>query len=442
MARGFIKGDRQQMMLLPPSIDEWVAQDHPVRFILACLEQMQLGCFYGSYAAEGRPPYDPKTMLGILIYAYSNGMRSSRKISKACEDQVPLRWMSANIAPDHRAICRFRARHEADFKRVFSETLRLCAAAGLVKLGQLFVDGTKVAANAALSASYGLEHINKILEEAKAVDQAEDQAFGDSQGDDRLPKELANAQQRIKRIQEAKKRLDDELKRKQSEQAQKVKEHEQSGPKRGRKPKAPDEVSLEKKANVTDPDSRIMKDRKGFVQGYNCQAMVTEDQIVIAPAVTQDENDLYQLEPMLQQTRSCLRESGLDPAVETVAADAGYFRDDLNIEALEKDGPQLLICTQKSHKLRRELKQKGCPKGRIPENLTARDRMNRRLLTKRGYAIYKKRSHTVEPVFGQIKKCLNLERFLRRGLNAATSEWTLVCAISNLMKLFRQTVPA
>ena len=143
MARGFIKGDRKQMMLLPCSIDEWVAQDHPVRFILGCLEQMQLGCFYESYAAEGRPPYDPKTMLGILIYAYSNGMRSSRKISRACEEHVPLRWMSANIAPDHRAICRFRARHEADFKRIFSEALRLCAAAGLVKLGQLFVDGTK-----------------------------------------------------------------------------------------------------------------------------------------------------------------------------------------------------------------------------------------------------------------------------------------------------------
>jgi transposase len=157
------------MMLLPASIDEWVAQDDPVPFILACLEQMQLDCFYESYAAQGRPPCDPKTMLGILIYAYSNGMRSSRKISRACEEHVPLRWMSANIAPDHRAICRFRVRHEADFKRVFSETLRLCAAAGLAKPGQLFLDGTKVAANAASSASKPKKSKNMSNEGLKEV---------------------------------------------------------------------------------------------------------------------------------------------------------------------------------------------------------------------------------------------------------------------------------
>ena len=442
MARGFIKGDRQQMFLLPPSVDDWVPADHPVRFIQTCLEQMDLQCFYKHYASEGRPPYDPQTMLGILMYAYSKGLRSSRKISKACEDEVPFRWISGNIAPDHRTICRFRAKHGKDFTKIFNEILRLCAEAGLIRLGEIFLDGTKVKANAALSANHTMDHITKILEEAEAVDKAEDEEFGEDERGDRLPKELVDPKERIKRIKEAKARLDKELKKKQDEQAKKVKEHEESGPKRGRKPKSPDEVTIDKKANTTDPESRIMKDRKGFVQAYNCQAACTKDQIIVSAEVTQEENDLHQLEPMLQKTESTLRESGIKGKVKAIAADAGYFRDDLDVEGIEKEGPELLVCTKKSHKLRKELKEKGSPKGRIPKNISTRDRMDRRLLTKRGYAIYKKRSYTIEPVFGQIKECLNMDSFLRRGLEAVKSEWTLICSISNLMKLFRHKAMA
>jgi transposase len=439
MARGFIKGDRQQILLLPPSIDDWVPEDHPVRFVNSCLEQMDLRCFYESYASEGRPPYDPQTMLGVLIYAYSKGMRSSRKISKACEDEIPFRWISGNIVLDHRAICRFRARHEEDFKTIFTETLRLCSESGLLRLGKIFLDGTKVKANAALSASHTPDHINKILEEAKAVDKEEDKEYGESERGDRLPRELADPKERIKRIKEAKKRLDNELKRKQDEQARKVKEHEKSGPKKGRKPKSPDEVTIKKKANITDPESRIMKNRKGFVQAYNCQAACTEDQIIVSADVTQEENDLHQLEPMLKQAEATIQETGIDGKIKVLAADTGYFRDDLDIKAIEEQGPELLVCTKKSHKLRKELKDKGSPKGRIPNNISNRDQMNRKLLTKRGYNIYKKRSYTIEPVFGQIKQCLKMESFLRRGLKAVKSEWILACSISNLMKLFRKT---
>jgi transposase len=237
MARGFIKGDRQQMLLLPPSVDDWVSADHPVRFVQTCLEQMDLRCFYEHYAHEGRPPYDPQTMLGILIYAYSKGMRSSRKISKACEDEVPFRWISGNIAPDHRTICRFRSKHEKDFTTFFNETLRLCAEAGLLRLGQIFLDGTKVKANAALSANHHIDHITKISEEAEAVDKEEDEQFGESERGDRLPKELVDPKERLKWIKEAKARLDRELKQKQEDQAQKVKEHKEKGPPRGRIPK-------------------------------------------------------------------------------------------------------------------------------------------------------------------------------------------------------------
>ncbi|MCP4364737.1 MAG: transposase, partial [Planctomycetes bacterium] len=310
-----------------------------------CLEQMNLQSFYESYASEGRPPYDPRTMLGILVYAYSKGMRSSRKISKACEDEIPFRWISGNIAPDHRAICRFRARHEKEFKTLFNETLRLCSESGLFNLGKIFLDGTKVKANAALSANHTLDHINKIFEEANAADKAEDEKFGESERGDRLPKELTDPKERIKRIKAAKERLDRELKKKQNEQAEKVKEHKASGSKRGRKPKSPDDVKIKKKANITDPESRIMKNRSGFVQAYNCQAACSEDQIIVSADVTQDENDLYQLEPMLEQTTSTLRDSGVDGNVEALAADAGYFREDLAIGEIEKDGPLLLICT-------------------------------------------------------------------------------------------------
>ena len=263
---------------------------------------MNLQVFYQGYAKEGRLPYDPCMMLGILIYAYSKGMRSSRKISKACEEEVPFRWISGNIAPEHRAICRFRARHEKEFKTLFNEVLRLCSESGLLNLGKIFLEGTKMKANAALAANRNLDHINKILEEAEAVDKAEDEKFGESERGDRLPKELADPEERIRRIKAAKERLDREQKQKQDEQAQKVKEHKASGPKRGRKPKSPEEVKIKKKANITDPDSRIMKNRSGYVQAYNCQAACTDDQIIVSADVTQQENDLYQLEPMLEQS--------------------------------------------------------------------------------------------------------------------------------------------
>ncbi len=313
----------------------------------------------------------------------------------------------------------------------------MCSESDLLNLGNIFLDGTKIKANAALAANRNLDYINKIFEEAEAVDKAEDEKYGESEGSDRLPKELADPEERIRRIKAAKERLDREHKQKQDEQAQKVKVHKASGPKRGRKPKSPDAVKIKKKANITDPESRIMKNRSGFVQAYNCQAACTEDQIIVSADVTQQENDFYQLEPMLDQTTATLRESGVEGNVKALAADAGYFREDLAIKDIEKDGPALLVCTQKSHKLRKELKDKGAPRGRIPSNISNRDRMDRRLLTRHGYNIYKNRSYIIEPVFGQLKECLNMDRFLRRGLEAVKSEWILACSILNLMKLFR-----
>ncbi len=440
MARGFIKGNINQMYLLPPSIDDWISKKHPIRFIKTCLEQMNLMPFYKPYAKEGRPPYDPNMMLCILIYSYSKGMRSSRKISNACEDEIPLRWITGNIIPNHRAICRFRIRHEKQFKEIFYEVLRLCHESGLLNLGNIFLDGTKIKANAALSSNYTLDYINKILEEAKTADKAEDEKFGESQGGDCLPKELINSEERIKRIKAAKERLDCELKKKQEQQTQKIKKYKESISKKVCPTRLSNELKIYKKANIIDPESRIMKNRSGFVQGYNCQAVCTENQIIISADVSQQENDFYQLEPMLKQTITNLQKLGNEKNLKTLSADAGFFRENLDIKNIEKNGPKLLLCTKNSYKLRKEIGKIISLEDKIPKKNTNKSLMDMRLLTHKWYNIYKKRSYTIEPVFGQIKNCLNLNKFLRRGLKAVKSEWLFACSISNLMKLFRSKV--
>ncbi len=440
MSRGFIKGDINQIYLLPPSIDDWVPKDHHVRFIKTCIDQMNLRVFYKIYAKEGRPPYDPNMMLCVLIYSYSKGMRSSRKISKACEDELPLRWLTGNISPNHRAICRFRVRHEKQFKKIFNEVLRLCYESGLINLENIFLDGTKIKANAALSSNYTLKHINKILEEAKSVDKIEDEKFGKSQCPYRLPKELINTEERIKRIKAAKERLSNELKEKQKQQVKKNKKYKTPNSKKVHSVKFNKNSKVEKKANITDPESRIMKNRKGFLQGYNCQAVCTENQIIISTDVTQKENDFYQLEPMLEKTSANLHEVGIKKDADTLSADTGFFRENLDIKNIEKNGPKLLLCTKNSYKFRKEIGKRISLKDKIPKENTNKYLMDMRLLTHKWYNIYKKRSYTIEPVFGQIKNCLNLNKFLRRGVKAVKSEWLFACSISNLMKLFRSKI--
>lgn len=182
MARGFVAGDRNQLFLLPPSVDKWVPKNHVVRFIWEIVKQMKLEAFYFSYKTEGRPPYDPAMMLAVLIYSYCQGRRSSRKISKACEEELPYRWLTGNTVPDHCAIARFRSRHEKLMKSVFCEILSVCAEAGLVRVGDVYLDGTKIKGKASLSANRTLDQLDKeieeMLEEAKAADEEEDRRFG------------------------------------------------------------------------------------------------------------------------------------------------------------------------------------------------------------------------------------------------------------------------
>ena len=447
MSRGFEAGNRGQLMILPPSIDDWISEGHLVRFLWEAVSQIDLSDFYLSYADEGRPPYDPAVMLSVLLYSYCNGKRSSRKIAKACEEAVPYRWLTGNLTPDHCSIARFRQRHERLLQGVFVEVLRLCAEADLVKVGRVFLDGTKLGANASLSSNRGLEklseEIDKILEEAKKADLEEDRQFGKDRSGEELPEGLRDRGSRLERLKEAKARLELAAERERAAQHKKIRTRQEQEEavgkkKRGRKPKAPDEaVNTERKANPTDPDSRIMKNAKGYVQGYNGQAVVTEEQIIVACEVTQQENDLHQLEPMLEATKETLEDARINESPEMLGADAGYFRDDLDVVGIEQNGPELLLAIQKDWKQRKAQKEQPAPKGRIPKDATTRYRMDRKLRTKRGRSLYKLRSQTVEPVFGHIKTILGFVDFMRRGLKAVQSEWNLICACYNLLKLFR-----
>jgi hypothetical protein len=254
---------------------------------------------------------------------------------------------------------------------------------------------------------------------------------------------LDTPQGRLERLQAAKERLEQEAQRERQEQEDKIRareaEEEASGQKKpGRKPKAPEEVvDQDRKANVTDPESRIMKTRQGYVQGYNAQAVVTEERIIVAMEITQEENDCQQLGPMLAETRETLKEAGVCDAIGSLTADAGYWAHEMDVKGIEQDGPVLYVATKKDWKMRQDLAEQAPPCGRIPSDATDRERMERRLRTKKGRDIYRLRGQTVEAVFGHIKKNLGFTGFLRRGLQAARSEWALICTCCNLKKLFK-----
>lgn len=448
MAYNFLPCDRNQAYLLPPSLTDWLPQDHLAWFVLDAVEQIDLSPFYTNYRTDGvgNSAFQPSMMAALLIYAYCTGERSSRRIEKRCQTDVAYKVITANQTPDHTTISRFRKDNESHLKTLFLEILRLCGEAGLVKLGKVSLDGTKIKANASLAANRTLKHleqeIDKMLSEAAAKDAEEDKALGPDKRGDEMPDELRNRNSRISRLKACKERLDGE--KAQARQAQqdkidrrKAKEESAGEKSRGRKPKSPDDAeNKEAKANVTDPDSRIMKTRKGYVQGLNAQAAVTEKQIIVAEDVTQQENDKQQLHPMLEQTESNRKAVGIKEETGVALADAGYCSDD-NFTQTPAGNAELLVATQKDYKQRKAMQEQPPPEGPIPEGLSPTALMERKLLTERGRELYKIRGRTVEPVFGQIKDVRGFDRFMRRGIEACRSEWSLICATHNLLKLWR-----
>jgi transposase len=442
MAPNIVFPDRDQGFLLPPSLRDWLPESDYVWFIIDTVEKMDLAAFTSSARLDGKGGawYSPKMMVALLVYAYSVGVRSSRKIEQLCERDIAFRIICGNLKPDHSSIARFRQLHEKEFRVLFARVLELCREAGLTKAGVIALDGTKLAGNASLAANRTDDllqaEVEKIVKEAAAKDAEEDGLHGKDRGDE-LPKDLRHAEDRKRRIEECLRQIQE---RKAAEQAkrdellQKRAEQEAAGKKpRGRKP-AENPEAKEAKANVTDPESRTMKNGKGFLQGYNAQAVANDRQIIVAADVTQDQNDKRQLHPMIDNAVENLTAAGETKLPKVALADAGYPSEDALSRPLAGN-IEPIVATRKEELERTT--NGPVPRGRIPKRATATERMRRKTRTKRGKALYKLRGQIIEPVFGQIKTCQQrVDRFSRRGKDACDSEWKLICAVHNLRKLW------
>jgi transposase len=439
MAQNFLSCDREQDFLMPPSVREWLPAGHLAWYLLDVVERLDLDAFYGEYRADGsgRPAHDPAMMVALLLYAYCVGERSSRRIERRCQEDVAFRVIAANRAPDHTTISRFRQRHAERLAELFVQVLALCARAGMLRVGTVAVDGSKLAANAGISANRTYEKIRqeveRILAEADAVDAAEDEQFGDARGDE-LPAELADPVTRRARLERAKRELE-------AEQAALVAEHEAMLARRaehrqrtGRNPRGRPpgdgpgaEPPADAKRNITDPDSRIMRGAHGaLVQAFNAQALVGEHRVIVAADVTTSPNDSNQLEPMLAQARENLDQVGHQQKIKCVLADGGYWNhDDI---ASARQSTVVVIPTSDPHNTQRKFAPRQGPEA---------DRINKILATAAGKRLYRRRAELVEPVFAHTKHTRAITRFSRRGHTAVRAEWRLIAATHNLLKLFR-----
>jgi transposase len=456
MPQNLLACDREQELLLPPSLREWLPRDHLAWLVIDVVGRFDLAAFYAAYRADGhgRAAHDPAMMVAVLVYAYAIGERSSRRIERRCVEDVATRVICANQAPDHTTISRFGQRHETALAGLFGEVLVLCAEAGLVEVGVIAIDGRKVDANASERATCDYEQIaREILAEADAVDREQDERFGERRGDE-LPAELATGEGRARWLAEAKRRLE----RRRAEEARPI---PASRPQRLRESKRRLEEERESecraneayeayrarglmrngrrlgshsppqpyspprtpagKINTTDPDSRNVKTPRGWVQGYNAQAAANERQIVIAAELTNSSADFGQIEPMVNAVRRELRAAGVAALPEVVVADAGYWHQ-VQMQTLAGDGIAVLIPPDAN-------KRKGARPG-WDGGLYAF--MRRVLATPAGAELYGKRTATIEPVFGQLKFNRQISRFQRRGRAACRSEWRLIAATHNL----------
>jgi transposase len=433
---------------MPPALQDWLPPDDLSYFLLDAVDQFDLTPFYAVYRADGvgQAAFQPHMMVALLLYAYCLGIRSSRQIERLCERDVAFRVVAGNLRPDHATIARSRQRHGEALAGLFTDILRLCKEAGLVKVGVVALDGTKIAAAAALEANrtYGTirSEVETMLREAESTDVEADRLHGPEHRGDELPAALRERHGRLERLKQCRERLEGEAADAAADHVHKLaeraaKEAEAGRKLRGRKPKpVSDAPEPEAKANVTDPDSRIMKTRRGYIRGYNARAVATADQIIVAAEVTPEENDVAQLHPMLAATATELKAAGVEETVGVALVDAGYCSEE-NLEQADPEGPELFVATRTDWKQREQMRRAPPPRGRIPGHLSRRERMDRELLTKRGRRLYKQRSQIIEPVFGRTKTCRGIDRFQRRGLANCQSEWKVICGTHNLLKLWR-----
>jgi len=458
MGQNFIADTVNQTLLFPPSLHDWLPEGHLARFLLDVVSALDLSAIYKSYQEKdgrGQAAYAPEMMVRLLLYGYARGVYSSRKIQTRTFEDVAFRYLSGDQHPDHATIAEFRKRHLKALSGLFMQALLLCSEAGLVKLGHVSIDGTKIKANASKHKAMSYKHMNEtearlkseieaLLAAAEKTDADEDAQYGKDRRGDELPDELQRRESRLQKIREAKAALEEEAREKAEHErakakqklAEREKEERRTGKKkRGSKPQAPDPEQARPddtaQRNFTDAESRIMPDggNKGsFVLGYNAQIAVdSASQVIVAAEVTQETNDKKQLLPMLAQIATNL---GQKP--EKVSADTGYFSAANVTDESVKD-VDLYVATGRD-KQSDAVQTSGDPP---PPDASPKEAMRRKLRTAAGRAVYKMRKAIVEPVFGQVKEQRGFRRFSLRGKENVRREWRLVCAVSNLLKLFR-----
>ena len=430
MSKTFRPYEPDQIILMPASMQDWLPSDHLAYFISDVVDNLDLSAIMERYSGEDRgyPPYHPAMMVKVLLYAYCIGVASSRKIEKRLCEDIAFRVLAANNTPDFRTISDFRKDHLKALAGLFLQVLKLCQKAGLVKLGHVALDGTKIKANASKHKAMSYKRMKEeevrleaevaeLLKKAESVDEEEDQRYGKGKKGDELPKELAFRDSRLKRIQEAKAALEAEAR---LEAEKKPDKNDGDGT-------PPDKAQR----NFTDPDSHIMPTSGGkyFIQAYNAQAAVdSANQIIVAAEVTNKPTDRGQAEPMMDIVKV---NAGQLPC--QMSADAGYFSSDAvsNLTVLGID------VYMPPDKIGHRFTLPPAPRGRIPQCLSIADRMRRKLRTKKGKVCYGLRKELPEPVFGQIKQVRGFNHFLLRGLENVSSEWKVICTGHNLLKLFK-----
>lgn len=435
----FLRNDPAQLYLLPPSLNEWLPADDLAYFIRDLVEEIDLSAFHSAYREDGwgGAAHDPAVMVALLVYAYCLGVRSSREIERACRLQIGFRVVCANLIPDHSTISRFRQRHQEALKTVFTASLQLSHRAGMTKVGLVALDGTKMSSPASPRKSLTKDaiaaQVEKMLKEAEAIDAEEDERFGEARGDE-LPPHLRERESRRQRLATLKAEIEaEEAERRAAYEkrlAERAEKERRSGRKlTGKKPKPPEQHQDYRppRRNLTDPESRMMATPSGPCQGYNVQAIVDEAQVILAVEVSNEATDARRLEPTLEALNASLRQAEIEGRPEQLVADAGYATE-ANLARLEKEGLNAYVAT-------RNMSRGSGSRKRRPG--TALGEMDRKVSEEPGREIYRRRMGIIEPVFGQIKEVRHIRGFMRRGLAAASSEWHLIAATHNLLKLFR-----
>jgi transposase len=441
----FIGADREQTMLMPYNLGDWLPDHHLARFVVDVVDKLDMRWVYNQYQGVGSTAYDPRMLLSLLFYGYSTGVFSSRKIEGSTYDSVAFRFIAGNHHPDHDTISEFRKRFLGQIKGWFKEILLIGRELGLVKIGNIYIDGTKVQANASRHKAMSYEYIQKLekqLEEEieKLLDLATSKDESEKGSDLDIPEELKLRKDRLTKIQEAKKvveqRASDRYQKEKEEYDAKMKERKLKKEKTGKKPggkepKAPVNQPNDKdQYNFTDPQSRIMKTARGFDQCYNGQAAVTDDMVIVGAYSNSHANDKQEFIPAIESVPE-----EFSGSISTAVADTGYFSENNITDCEQKNISPIISTSREKHNsfLNNYLAQEHEP----TQSITPAEKMSQKLKSEQGKEIYKKRKQTVEPVFGIIKEILGFRRFSLRGEVQTDAEWSLVCSAYNLKRFFK-----